>query len=33
MISVSAIFETSLYIPNLDYDILMKPTMELSEDF
>ena len=33
MLSASAILETSHRIPNLDYDILMKLTMELSKDF
>ena len=33
MISVSALLETSHRIPNLDYDILMKLTLELTEDF
>lgn len=33
MISVSAILETSHRIPNLDYEILMKLTLELTKDF
>jgi serine/threonine-protein kinase HipA len=33
MISVSGILETSHRIPNLDYNILMKLTMELTKDF
>lgn len=33
MISVSGILETSHRIPNLDYDILMKLTLELTKDF
>lgn len=33
MISVSALLETSHRIPNLDYDILMKLTWELTKDF
>lgn len=33
MISVSALLETSHRIPNLDYDILMKLTLELTKDF
>ena len=33
MISVSGILETSHRIPNLDYNILMKLTMELTRDF
>ena len=33
MLSAAAILETSHRIPNLDYDILMKLTMELSKDF
>lgn len=33
MISVSALLETSHRIPNLDYDILLKLTLELTKDF
>lgn len=33
MISASALLETSHRIPNLDYDILMKLTLELTKDF
>lgn len=33
MISVSGILETSHRIPNLDYNILMKLTLELTKDF
>ena len=33
MASVSALLETSHRIPNLDYDILMKLTLELTKDF
>lgn len=33
MISVAAVLETSHRIPNLDYDILMKLTLELTKDF
>lgn len=33
MISVSGLLETSHRIPNLDYDILMKLTLELTKDF
>lgn len=33
MISVSAILETSHRIPNLDYNLLMKLTLELTKDF
>lgn len=33
MISVSAILETSHRIPNLDYHILMKLTLEITKDF
>lgn len=33
MISASAVLETSHRIPNLDYDILMKLTLELTKDF
>lgn len=33
MISVSGILETSHRVPNLDYNILMKLTMELTRDF
>lgn len=33
MLSVSAILETSHRIPNLDYDILMKLTLELTKDY
>ena len=33
MLSASAILETSHRIPNLDYEILMKLTMELTKDF
>lgn len=33
MISVSALLETSHRIPNLDYDILMKLTLELTKEF
>lgn len=33
MLSVSAILETSHRIPNLDYDILMRLTLELTGDF
>jgi len=33
MLSVSAILETSHRIPNLDYDILMKLTLELTKEF
>ena len=33
MISASALLETSHRIPNLDYEILMKLTMELTKDF
>lgn len=33
MISVSALLETSHRIPNLDYDILMKLTWELTKDY
>lgn len=33
MLSVSAVLETSHRIPNLDYEILMKLTLELTKDF
>ena len=33
MLSASAVLETSHRIPNLDYDILMKLTLELTKDF
>lgn len=33
MVSVSGILETTHRIPNLDYDILMKLTLELTKDF
>lgn len=33
MISAAALLETSHRIPNLDYDILMKLTLELTKDF
>lgn len=33
MISVSGLLETSHRIPNLDYSILMKLTLELTKDF
>lgn len=33
MISVSAVLETSHRIPNLDYEILMKLTLELTKEF
>ena len=33
MLSASAVLETSHRIPNLDYDILMKLTLELTRDF
>ncbi len=33
MLSVSAILETSHRIPNLDYDLLMKLTLELTKDY
>lgn len=33
MLSVSAILETSHRIPNLDYNILMKLTLEITKDF
>lgn len=33
MISVSALLETSHRIPNLDYEILMKLTLEITKDF
>ena len=33
MISVSALLETSHRIPNLDYEILMKLTLELTKEF
>ena len=33
MISASAVLETSHRIPNLDYEILMKLTLELTKDF
>ena len=33
MLSVSAILETSHRIPNLDYDILMRLTLELTKDY
>lgn len=33
MISVSAVLETSHRIPNLDYHLLMKLTLELTKDF
>lgn len=33
MISASALLETSHRIPNLDYDILMKMTLELTKEF
>lgn len=33
MISVSGLLETSHRIPNLDYDILMRLTLELTKDF
>lgn len=33
MISVSALLETSHRIPNLDYDLLMKLTLELTKSF
>lgn len=33
MLSVSAVLETSHRIPNLDYDILMRLTLELTKDF
>lgn len=33
MISASAVLETSHRIPNLDYDILMKLTLELTKEF
>ncbi|MDO4321071.1 MAG: type II toxin-antitoxin system HipA family toxin [Lachnospiraceae bacterium] len=33
MLSVSAVLETSHRIPNLDYDILMKLTLELTRDY
>lgn len=33
MVSVSAVLENSHRIPNLDYDILMKLTLELTKDF
>lgn len=33
MVSVSGLLETSHRIPNLDYDILMKLTLKLTNDF
>lgn len=33
MLSVSAILETSHRIPNLDYNLLMKLTLEITKDF
>ncbi len=33
MLSASAVLETSHRIPNLDYEILMKLTLELTKDF
>ena len=33
MISVSAVLETSHRIPNLDYNLLMKLTLEITKDF
>lgn len=33
MVSVSGLLETSHRIPNLDYDILMKLTLNLTKDF
>lgn len=33
MVSVSALLETSHRIPNLDYDILMRLTLEMTKDF
>ena len=33
MISVSAVLETSHRIPNLDYHLLMKLTLEITKDF
>lgn len=33
MVSVSGLLETSHRVPNLDYDVLMKLTLELTKDF